>query len=90
MLVQNYDYYPGHCEGVILFSEWHGAKVIAQSDTLWGVLDGINEHGLAVSLAFGGRRVVGDGFGIRLVLRYVLEFRGTSNEAFMALSRIRP
>jgi predicted choloylglycine hydrolase len=86
--VRNYDYHPHHCEGAIVFSQWHGTKVIAQSDTLWGVLDGMNEHGLAVSLAFGGRRVVGDGFGAPLVLRYILEFCATAGEALKALRRI--
>jgi predicted choloylglycine hydrolase len=43
------------------------------SDCLWGLLDGMNDGGLAVSLTFGGRRVLGDGFGIPLVVRYLLE-----------------
>src|SRR6185436_2580738 len=73
-LVRNYDYHPELCEGTLLLSAWHGTRVIAMSDCLWGVVDGINEHGLAVSLSFGGRQVVGDGFGIPLVLRYALEF----------------
>ena len=56
MLVRNYDYHPGRCEGLFLLSAWHGTRVIASSDSLWGALDGINEHGLAVTLAFGGRQ----------------------------------
>ena len=47
--------------------------MIGMSDCLWGLLDGMNDAGLAVSLTFGGRRVLGDGFGIPLVVRYVLE-----------------
>ena len=43
------------------------------SDGLWGLVDGMNDAGLAVSLTFGGRRVVGDGFGVPLILRYVLQ-----------------
>ena len=43
------------------------------SDCLWGLLDGMNDRGLAVSLTFGGRPDVGDGFAIPLVVRYVLE-----------------
>ena len=43
------------------------------SDCLWGLLDGMNDAGLAVSLTYGGRRVLGHGFGIPLVLRYLLE-----------------
>ena len=43
------------------------------SDCLWGLLDGINDAGLAVSLAFGGR-ATREGFGIPLVVRYLLEW----------------
>ena len=88
LLVRNYDYHPKHCDAVILFSNWNGTKVIAQSDSLWGVLDGINEHGLALSLAFGGRQIVGDGFGIPLVLRYILEFCRTAEQALSVLQRV--
>ena len=58
------------------------------SDCLWGVLDGINDAGLAVSLAFGGRKAVGDGFGIPLILRYILEFCDTTAEAEKVLARV--
>lgn len=88
LLIRNYDYHPKHCDGVILFSNWNGTRVIAQSDSLWGVLDGINEHGLALSLAFGGRQIVGDGFGIPLVLRYILEFCRTAEQALLVLQRV--
>jgi predicted choloylglycine hydrolase len=88
LLVRNYDYHPSLCEGVLLKSAWHGTKVIAMSDCLWGVLDGMNEHGLALSLAFGGRTVVGDGFGVPLVLRYVLEFCWGTREAVSVLQRV--
>jgi predicted choloylglycine hydrolase len=87
-LVRNYDYHPGRCEGLFLLSSWHGTRVIAMTDSLWGALDGMNEHGLAVALAFGGSRTVGDGFGIPLVLRYVLEFCRTTADAVAALKRI--
>ena len=58
------------------------------SDCLWGLLDGINDAGLAISLTFGGRRDVGDGFAIPLVVRYVLETCDTVAEARAALARI--
>ena len=45
---------------------WTGRRVIGMSDCLWGLLDGINDAGLAVSLTFGGRRAAGDGFAIPL------------------------
>ena len=55
---------------------------------MWGALDGINEHGLSVSLAYGGNDVVGKGFGITLVVRYILEFCKNTNEAIQVLKRI--
>lgn len=88
VLVRNYDYAPCRLEGVILSSRLLGARVIGMSDCLWGLLDGMNEHGLAVSLTFGGRRVQGDGFGIPLVVRYLLETCETSAQAQAALARL--
>ncbi|GJL83666.1 MAG: peptidase C45 [marine bacterium B5-7] len=88
LLIRNYDYSPSLCEGTLLYSCWNGRKVIAMSDCLWGVLDGMNDAGLAVSLSFGGRRVVGEGFGVPLILRYILEFCETVEEATRALGRI--
>ncbi len=88
LLVRNYDYYPRLLEGTILRSRWNDRTVIASGDSLWGVLDGINSEGLAVSLTFGGRRVVGDGFGVPLILRYILEFCATVREAIEVLSRV--
>ena len=41
-----------------------------------------------VSLTFGGRPQVGEGFGIPLVIRYVLETCQTTEEAMQALRRI--
>lgn len=87
-LLRNYDFAPGLLEGVWLASRWHGQRVLAVSDCLWGALDGINESGLAASLSFGGRREVGEGFGIPLVMRYVLEFAENVDEAVAILSRI--
>ncbi|HXH03214.1 MAG TPA: C45 family peptidase [Candidatus Competibacteraceae bacterium] len=88
LLVRNYDYSPQLCEAAILKTAWNGRPVIAMSDCLWGVLDGMNAEGLAVSLAFGGRRVVGEGFGVPLLLRYILEFATTSDEAVEVLERV--
>jgi len=87
-LVRNYDYAPDRVEGVVLGTGWGERRVIGMSDFLWGLLDGINEAGLAVSLAFGGRRVVGDGFGVPLVLRYLLQSCETVAEARTALARL--
>ena len=87
-LVRNYDYHPDLIEGTLLMSAWNGKKVIANSDCLSGVIDGMNEDGLAVSLTFGGRKEVGTGFGIPFILRYVLEFCSNVEEAVVVLTRI--
>lgn len=88
VLVRNYDYAPQLSEGTLLSSAWRGAKVMAMSDCLWGALDGMNEAGVAVSLAFGGRKVVGDGFGIPLVVRYILECAESTGDAARILKRV--
>jgi predicted choloylglycine hydrolase len=88
VLLRNYDYPPLLCDNTVLRSAWHGQRVMALTDCLWGALDGINESGLSVAIAFGGRPVVGDGFGIGLVVRYLLEFAGTVDEAVSMLHRI--
>ena len=88
LLIRNYDYAPALCEGVMLHSRWNGRSVLAMLDCLWGALDGVNEAGLAVSLTFGGRRVVGEGFGVPLILRYILEFCDTAKEAAAVLRRV--
>ena len=54
----------------------------------WDLLDGINDAALAVSLAFGGRKVVGSGFGVPLVVRYVLETCETTEQARATLRRL--
>ena len=87
-LVRNYDYHPDLAEGRLLLSAWNGKEVIANCDCLAGVLDGMNEDGLVVSLTYGGRKEVGKGFGIPFILRYVLEFCSNVKEAVEALTRI--
>ncbi|NKB64018.1 MAG: hypothetical protein GKR95_18515 [Gammaproteobacteria bacterium] len=87
-LVRNYDYSASRLEGVILKSQWNDKTVIAMTDGLWGVLDGINDSGLSVSLAFGGRLSVGIGFGIPIILRYVLEFCDDTVSAIEVLRRV--
>lgn len=88
VLVRNYDYAPDRLECVIMHTSWTGRRVIGMSDCGWGLLDGINEDGLAVSLAFGGRRVIGGGFGVPLVVRYLLETCTTTEEARAVLRRL--
>jgi predicted choloylglycine hydrolase len=88
VLVRNYDYPASRLEGVVWLTAWTGRRVIGMSDCLWGLLDGINDDGLAVSLTFGGRRDVGNGFAISLVVRYLLETCATVAQAREALVRI--
>ena len=87
-LIRNYDYSPKLLDGMILKSRWLEHDVISFSDCLVGVLDGINQHGLCVSLTFGGSREVGDGFGIPIILRYILETCENAKQAKTALIRI--
>jgi predicted choloylglycine hydrolase len=88
MLVRNYDYAPSRFEGTVWSTRLLERRVIGMSDCLWGLLDGMNDAGLAVSLTFGGRRVLGDGFGIPIVVRYVLETCATVDEARATLARL--
>lgn len=88
ILVRNYDYHPMLWDGVQLATSWTGRRVVGMSDSLWGLLDGINEDGLVVSLSFGGRTAVGEGFGMPLILRYVLETCRTVDEGVATLLRV--
>jgi hypothetical protein len=75
-------------EGNWLATRWCGQQVLAMGDCLWGALDGMNEAGLAASLSFGGRTQTGKGFGIPLVMRYLLEVSSTVEEACDVLKRV--
>jgi predicted choloylglycine hydrolase len=88
LLVRNYDYPAERLEGIVHLTQWSERRVIGMSDCLWGLLDGMNDRGLAVSLTFGGRPDVGDGFAIPLVVRYVLETCDDVAQAREALARI--
>jgi predicted choloylglycine hydrolase len=87
-LVRNYDWDYRLFDGVVASTAYTGRRVLGMLDCLWGLLDGVNGAGLAVSLTFGGRPQVGEGFGIPLVIRYVLEVCGTIDEAIGVLRRI--
>jgi predicted choloylglycine hydrolase len=88
VLVRNYDYAPSRFEGAIWSTRLLDKRVLGMSDCLWGLLDGMNDDGLAVSLTFGGRRVLGDGFGIPIVVRYLLETCSTVDDARATLARL--
>ena len=88
IMVRNYDYNPDLFEWVVYSSEFTDRKVIGTSDCLWGLLDGMNDDGLVISLTHGGRQSSGPGFAIPLVVRYLLEVAGTVDEARAALDRL--
>lgn len=87
-LIRNYDYNPHAFDSLIMLSRWQGRTILGTSDCLLGLVDGINDLGLSVSLTFGGRHNTGDGFGVPLVLRYVLQTCETAYEASETLARI--
>ena len=62
-LIRNYDWDYRLLDGVVARTEYTGRRVLGMLDCLWGLLDGINDAGLAVSLTFGGRP--GGGCGLR-------------------------
>ena len=81
VLVRNYDYSPYVFDGLLMRSHFDQRSVIAMIDCMSGVLDGMNEDGLAVSMSFGGREEFGPGFGITILLRYLLEYASNVSEA---------
>ncbi|MEX2530893.1 MAG: C45 family peptidase [Gemmatimonadota bacterium] len=87
-LVRNYDFPVELSERHFVGSRWLGRGVVGTSECLWGVDDGMNDQGLAVSLTFGGSRAAGEGFGIPLILRYVLQTCRSVEEAVEALRRV--
>ncbi len=89
VMIRNYDFTSGFFEGTLQHGRWAGGPtVIASSEALFGALDGVNDAGLAAALTFGGRPVVGAGFGNPWLVRYVLETCATVPEAIAALTRI--
>jgi predicted choloylglycine hydrolase len=87
-LIRNYDWDYRLFDGVVARTAYTGRRVLGMLDCLWGLLDGVNDAGLAVSLTFGGRPQVGEGFGIPLVIRYVLEVSASTEEAVRVLRRV--
>ena len=81
VMVRNYDYNPDLFEWVVYSSEFTSRKVIGTSDCLWGLLDGMNDDGLVISLTHGGRQSSAPGFAIPLVVRYLLEVADTVDAA---------
>jgi predicted choloylglycine hydrolase len=87
VLVRNYDYAPALFERVSISTDYL-RPVIGTGDCLWGLLDGMNDTGLIISLTYGGDRRSGQGFAIPLVVRYLLETCADTVEAEHALMRL--
>jgi predicted choloylglycine hydrolase len=87
-LIRNYDLDPTLNEGTLLMSAWHGHRVIGMVEGMAGLSDGMNEAGLAMSLTFGGRIERRPGFGIPLIIRYVLQTCRDARDALEALRTI--
>ena len=75
-------------DAVILRTTYLERAVIGVTDAVWGLCDGMNDRGLAVSLTFGGRASMGEGFGAPIVIRYLLETCDTVEEARAVLARL--
>jgi predicted choloylglycine hydrolase len=88
LLVRNYDYPAELIDGVVLRSRFLDRTVVGTADGIWGLCDGMNDRGLVASLTFGGRAALGDGFGMPLVVRYLLETCDTVREARPVLERL--
>jgi len=88
VLIRNYDYDPRLFEATIYRTRWSSQRVLGTGDCLWGLVDGMNSSGLAASLTFGGRRAIGRGFGIPVVMRYLLEVAESVDAGIEILRRI--
>ena len=87
-LVRNYDYHPDLWEASLCYTAWNGTRVIAMSECLWGVLDGMNEHGLCVGLHQVSQAAARPGLVCILIVRVVLDQCATTREAVALLRRI--
>lgn len=86
-LIRNYDYNQRFFEANMMYTNWL-QPVIGMTDNSWGLLDGMNASGLAISLTFGGRMVAEIGFGIPIIIRYILEVATNVAQAVAILKRI--
>ncbi|WP_113910607.1 C45 family autoproteolytic acyltransferase/hydolase [Roseovarius dicentrarchi] len=87
-LIRNYDLDPQLNESTLFSTAWRGRRVAGMVDGIVGLADGMNDAGLAVSLTFGGRTVCAPGFGIPLIVRYVLEMCVDVQQAVEALRAV--
>lgn len=88
LLIRNYDLDPKLNESTLLSTKWRGRRVAGMVEGIVGLADGMNEAGLAASLTFGGRTISSKGFGIPLIIRYVLEMCADVQQAVEALRAV--
>jgi len=86
-LIRNYDYAADRFEATVVRTGFL-QPVLFVSDCIWGALDGINGSGLAISLAFGGDDRVAPGFGIPVIVRYLLEVSVSVGDALARLETL--
>lgn len=87
-ILRNYDFHPDATSAVILRTEWSGRHVLGMSEGISGLLDGVNDAGVAAALTFGGRHVYGAGFSIVHTIRYLLQVASDVKEAADVLRRM--
>jgi predicted choloylglycine hydrolase len=88
LLIRNYDLDPHLNESTLLSTRWRGRRVAGMVEGIVGLADGMNDAGLAASLTFGGRTIRAAGFGIPLIIRYVLEMCTDVQQAVEALRSV--
>ncbi|WP_193143129.1 MULTISPECIES: C45 family autoproteolytic acyltransferase/hydolase [unclassified Meridianimarinicoccus] len=88
LLIRNYDLDPQLNESTLLSTNWRGRRVAGMVDGISGLADGMNDAGLAASLTFGGRTVRAAGFGIPIIIRYILEMCVDVQQAVEALRAV--
>ncbi|MBB6635041.1 C45 family autoproteolytic acyltransferase/hydolase [Cohnella thailandensis] len=88
-LIRNYDLGIDGFAGVFRYEPLPGdGWIIGSAEGGWGYLDGLNHHGLALSITFGGNYATGDGFAIPLIVRYLLKTCSSVPEAAERLRRL--
>jgi len=87
-LIRNYDLDPKLNESTLLSTKWRGRRVVGMVEGMVGLADGMNDAGLVASLTFGGRVVSAAGFGIPMIIRYVLEMCVDVQQAVEALRSV--
>tara|TARA_R110000868_G_scaffold289806_2_gene550066 strand:- start:138 stop:1079 length:942 start_codon:yes stop_codon:yes gene_type:complete len=87
-MLRNYDFHPDATSAVILRTGWAGRRVLGMSEGVSGLLDGVNDTGVAAALTFGGQHVYGSGFSIVQIIRYVLQVASDVEAAAEVLRRV--